>query len=290
MKIGIFYFSGTGNTKKIVEEAVRAFETSGCAVDVFPLETLVCGGTKIELDAYDKVGIAYPVHAFNAPHIVLEFVKQVEKLSEKKDLFILKTSGEPLALNNSSSLKTVSILKRRGLVLQSEYHYCMPYNILFRHSDGTAYQMWSAAKEVIPIDCGEILTGKKVKLPSVPFGRLLAWIFRIEHWGGRFNGRRYQTDENCIQCGRCVSRCPVHNIKSEGGKITFGKRCLMCMRCSFFCPKNAIKIGLFEKCKVNGAYTFEKSDSEELHSKYCRRAYRKYFARMQRKANSASER
>lgn len=53
----------------------------------------------------------------------------------------------------------------------------------------------------------------------------------------------------------------------------------MCMRCAFHCPKNAIKIGLFNKWKVNGAYSFlpPAAEEEERHKRYCKNSYEKYF-------------
>lgn len=282
MKICIFYFSGTGNTKKIVDEYVSYFQKLNHEIELVNIEEKL-NEKQIDVDRYDKVGFAYPIHAFNAPSIVLKFAKQIKKLKIHKDLFIIKTSGEPLSLNNISSLKLTSILRHRKLKLKNEYHYCMPYNIIFRHSDSMVYKMWESARRVIPIDCKEIVDGKISKHPYFLFGRFFAWVFRIEHWGGRFNGKRYKVNDKCVQCGRCVKKCPTNNITFENGEFKFGKNCLMCMRCSFYCPKDAIKIGLFEKWKVNGAYNFEPSDDEETHKKYCKKAYIKYFKRIEAK-------
>ena len=218
---------------------------------------------------------------------VLQFAKKLQKRKDKKPLFIVKTSGEPLALNNISSLKVKSILRKRGLILENEYHYCMPYNIIFRHTDNMAYKMWESAKSIIPYDCDEIIAGEKRKLKYIPCGRMLAWIFRIEHWAGRFNGKKYKVNENCIKCGMCVRNCPTHNITMENGNFKFGKNCLMCMRCSFNCPKNCIKIGLFENWKVNGRYSFTPNKNQvETHKNYCKRSYKKYFSKIENRLNS----
>lgn len=278
----ICYFSGTGNTKMVVDACVKSFEENEASVTLHNIDDGDFTGNYAD---YDAVGFAYPIHAFNAPANVLKFAKNIKKLQKnnKKPLFIVKTSGEPLALNNISSLKLKSILRRRGFNLSNEYHYCMPYNIIFRHTDNMAYKMWNTAQNIIPLDCKDILLGKPAKLKFVPFGRFLAWVFRIEHWGGRFNGKRYSVGDACLKCGLCVKNCPTHNIKIEDGKFCFGKNCLMCMRCSFNCPANAIKIGLFEKWKVNGKYNFDNFNEaeEQTHQKYCKKAYKKYFEKNQ---------
>lgn len=287
-KVLICYFSGTGNTKKVVDEYARQFEISGVAVDIINIEETA--GDIINPEEYDALGMAYPVWAFNAPGIVLNFAKKLQKLSEPKRAFILKTSGEPVKLNNASSLKLIKILKKRKYTVTNEYHYVMPYNIIFRHSDGMAYRMWNEAKKIIPLDCKEFLDGANSKPKFVPFGRLLAGIFRIQEWGGRFNGKRYRVYDTCVKCNKCVNCCPVKNITVSESEIKFGKNCLMCMRCAFECPKNAIKIGLFEKWKVNGAYSFEPPEKEEApdrHSKYCKKSYDRYFARIKERTENA---
>ncbi len=288
MKVLICYFSGTGNTKKVVDAFREQFEKNSCEV------TLHCVEKPLEEDlhSFDLVGIAYPVHAFNAPPIIVNFVKSLPKVDNGKRLFIINTSGEPLKLNNISSIKIRKILKKKGFVLHNEYHYCMPYNMIFRHSDSMAYKMWTTASQLIPIDCKEIVSQKDVKLGRVFLGGFLAYVFRIEHWGGRFNGKKYKVNKNCIHCAKCVRDCPTHNIKIEDGHFVFGKNCIMCMRCSFMCPKNAIKIGWFNGWKVNGPYNFNNPNGTEQakHKNFCKRSYKKYFARSEKKIaeNSAT--
>lgn len=284
MKVLICYFSGTGNTRMIVEKYAEEFHKNGNTVDIYKIED---GNFDYDLSQYDMLGISYPVHAFNAPSIVVEFVKSLPKSLTVKKLFIAKSSGEPLSINNISSYKIVSVLKRKNYILNNEYHYVMPYNMIFRHSDAMAFKMWDTAQRLIPIDCEEILSGKTVKLKRIFMGRFLAWLFRIEHWGGRFNGKKYKVKDNCINCQKCVKNCPTHNITVKDGKFVFGKKCLMCTRCSFQCPANAIKIGWFEKWKVNGAYNFNNPDGtyQKSHKNYCKRSYAKYFARSEHKIN-----
>ena len=282
MKVVICYFSGTGNTAKIVEKYRENFVLRGASVETYAMEQLLFDGTSDEflnnLNDADLLGIGYPVHAFNAPSIVLKFVKTLPKVASKRT-FILSTSGEPLKLNNISSLKTQKLLKRRGYVVTNEYHYVMPYNIMFRHTDSMAFRMWDVAQKMIPLDVAEIADRVEHKLEKVFCGGFVAWVMRCEHWGGRLNGRLYKVDEKCAHCQKCVNICPTKNITLKDGKIKFGKNCLMCQRCVHLCPKNAVKMGLFNKWKVNGAYSFAEPDEEQT-QKYNRmltKAYNKYF-------------
>lgn len=286
MKIALFYFSGTGNTEMAVKQCAASFAQNGAECALIKVEE----GFEGDIADYDLIGIGYPVHAFNAPPIILQFVKNLPKLDKPKRLFIIKTSGEPLALNNASSLKIASILKKKNYILNNEYHYVMPYNMIFRHSDAAAYKMWNTAKRLIPIDCAEILSGKKVLLKKPFMGRFIAWAFRIEHWGGRFNGKKYKVSEKCIHCMKCVNTCPVKNIEYADGKFKFKGDCIMCMRCSFGCPVDAIKIGWFNGWKVNGKYDFENPEGtyQASHKNFCKRAYAKYYARSEKKIEENS--
>ncbi len=282
----IYVFSGTGNTKKVCKCYQQEFEKQNIPTTLFDI-TNDFSNVPNPAD-FTYVGFAYPVHGFNAPYIVLDFVKQLETLAEKKQYFIVKTSGEPLKLNNISSIKMNSILKKKGYELTNEYHYVMPYNMIFRHTDTMSVKMWQTAKALACVEANEILREKRHYLSKVPFGRAVSFIFRIEHPAMKLNGRLFKIDEDkCIHCNKCVRACPVGNISvDENGKFKFGGDCIMCTRCSFSCPTDAFNIALLNGWRINGEYEMEKAPEVEQKSKhdwYCKKAYIKYFDKAQQK-------
>lgn len=286
MKNAIIYvFSGTGNTKKACDIYKSEFEKNGVETTLY---TVKKGFENLpDPNNFDYVGFAYPIHGFNAPYIMLDLAKALPKANGTKQYFVVKTSGEPLKINNVSSIKFNDIMKKKGYVLMSEYHYVMPYNMIFRHTDEMAARMKNTLEQLAPVEAREIICGVEHKLSKVPFGRFVAWVVRIEQPAMKVNGRFFKVDGNkCIKCGACAKNCPVGNIKMDGnGKFSFGGDCVMCTRCSFNCPTNAFDIGMLNGWKVNGRYSYKlpEKPEEDKHAWYCKKAYKRYFEDAQRK-------
>ena len=197
----------------------------------------------------------------------------------------MKQSGEYLFWNNASSLKLISLLKRRNIIVTNEYHYLMPYSLIFRHSDFMAFRMDQIMSNLVPIDLKDFIDNKPHHLKRFFFDSPFAFIFRIQQVAGRSNGKRYKIDANkCIKCMRCVNECPINNIEYIEDKFLFKNKCLMCMRCVMNCPSDAFNIGLFNSWKVNKPYTFiEAPYQEEIKPNYCKKAYTRYFLEAEEK-------
>ena len=178
MKTAVIYcFSGTGNTLRVANSFKDAMEKKGPSVTV----AVIKKGEEVPSEKdFDFVGIAYPVHGFNAPLPIYELVKKFPEENQKA-YFTLKTSGEALRLNDSSTYGVDKILKKKGYRLTNEFHYLMPYNIIFRHSDRMAYEMDKTMKERVLIDADLVLSG--VENPPVfkRWTRFVSKIFKIEH-------------------------------------------------------------------------------------------------------------
>lgn len=268
-------FSGTGNTHKICRAIMREWQNCGAE----------CKYVNIEKDCevrdpneFDRIVIGYPVHAFNAPQIVFDFIKRLPECSGTRLVYLVKTSGEPLKFNDGSCAHVYDMLKRKGYTVAGEYHYVMPYNMIFRHSDGMAARMWQAAERRIPVEAAEMFAGKVTPLRNGPLKRVVPFIFRIEHPAMPLIGRGYSVTEACTGCGMCARGCPQKNITMAGGRPVFGKHCIGCVKCSFYCPVGAIEIGILNGWRVNGEYDFsgEPAKDDEV-CRYCRKSYLKYF-------------
>ncbi len=275
MRTLLAVFSGTGNTKRVAERMAEEIRKQGHAAEV----VLIRKETPMPaIGEYDMLILGYPVHAFNAPKAVLKFIKTLPK-TEQMPVYLLRTSGEPSKLNDASGISPRRILKRRGYAVKGEFVYVMPYNIIFRHSDGMAARMWQAVELRIPRDTKAILEGAENLKHVGPVRRAAAFAVRIEHPAMPILGKTFHASKKkCVGCGACVSLCPRGNIHMKKGRPHFGMHCVGCMACAFGCPEDAVKISLLNAWRVNGQYSFDGTPAEDEEvGRYCRKMYLRYF-------------
>jgi Fe-S-cluster-containing hydrogenase component 2 len=277
MRIALFTFSGTGNTMLAAAMLCDSFRSLGAEAESCPIEKLAGASEIPDISNTDALGIGYPIYAFNAPKLVVDFVKSLPP-SDGKLAFIYKTAGEPFCWNASSSASIIRHLKRKGYRVVFERHFLMPYNILSRYPDALAKQMVITTGKLC-LDMAERILSGEVSLPRLTFAsRLMSFVFLIQRPGAALNGRFCSTNKNCNRCMKCVKNCPTKNIGFENGRILFHWKCIMCMRCVMYCPQNAIRFGLISYMAVNGPYEYEKIISDaNISSEYVNEKTKGYF-------------
>ena len=268
--IGIYVFSGTGNTLRCARALETALTEMGVSVNLHEISD--GSETATERDLV----LCYPVYGFNMPRILKTFCRN---LNGGGNVWFLKTSGEPLHLNDNSSAELIRILRKNGYRIKGEFHYIMPYNMVFRHTDELASLMWETAKKRIPDAAKKIAEGTETPITAPLSAKTVSALCRIEHCFYPRNGRLFRVDpKKCVGCRKCVNNCPTKNITFENGRFRFGKNCIGCVRCSFNCPTGAIKIGLIDFMRVNGPYDFTRDLTSVKPGRFCRKSYERYFA------------
>lgn len=272
MKILFCAFSGTGNTYRVAGRIMDGLNELGHETALYKVRY----GAEHPLLDVDVVVFCYPVHAFNAPRPMLAFIKSFVGSGQKA--YIVRVSGEPLALNDAAGIKPRRLLRKSGFQVLGEFSFVMPYNIIFRHSDEMAARMWLCAENRAKKAASDIAALVENRCRVNIFKRAVAFTLRIEHVAMPKIGRHFKTTDDCVGCGKCVSLCPVSNITIASGKPEFGKKCAGCMACAFGCPKDAIRISLLNGWRVNGGYAFDgRPASDDEVCSYCHKSYIRYF-------------
>jgi len=278
MKILICTFSGTGNTFLTADFIAMSLSDRGMDVEQIKIEDVFRKGAMPDTNGVDHILIGYPIHAFNAPKIVVDFVKMLPS-GNGQEVSIFKTSGEPFYFNNSSSHPLIKVLKPKGYVFITETHILMPYNVMFRYPDTLVKQMYLLMQDMAVNFTEDVLNGTGEMISYTIINRIFSFIFRIQWPGARFNGRFYSCiHKKCTLCMKCVKNCPANNIRVENEKIRFDGKCLMCMRCVQNCPYDAINIGILRWWAVRGIYNYDQLMAEDsIPSDYINENTKGYF-------------
>ena len=259
--IGIFYFSGTGNTKMVAKLLATEFNRYVSVVDVIAIDELLKTNKTAEVEKYDIIGFGYPVHAFNAPRIFFEFIEQLQAGKQKKT-FIFKSAGDPF-MKSGSTAQVRKALQKKGYDVIYERLFVMPANVLVRYQDQLIKQLFNNAVQRTKKMVNEVLSETRNLQKNTLFSNFLTAAFSsMENFGARFFGENLYVSESCNLCGVCISNCPTNNITKQKGRIRFHLKCTFCMRCIYRCPVNAISPRFLRFLVIKPWYNLQKIVSD----------------------------
>lgn len=255
-KIVFYVFSGTDNTYVVSKALKAAFAKYGARGQLYRIQKSYTAVPPN--DECDFVVLCYPIHAFNAPKPFYEFVGRL-KLKGRRVLLV-RTCGEPFAVNKASSAKLIELLEYNGCEIMGELTYLMPYNIMFSYPDKVAALMYDEVQKRADADAYKALCGRCDMPDYTLLGELFSDAVRaVQQPGAEYNGKLITVDsDKCTGCGLCAKNCPQNNITMLGGSPRFGGDCCMCMSCVTRCPRNAVNYGILKNFAVNGGYDYKK--------------------------------
>lgn len=233
MKIGIYYFSGTGNTKFVAKQIEKYFVDLEEHVSSFSIEQ----DTKVE--DVDLVVIGGPIYAGNVPEKLIRWVlRNVPSTLKGKAITFTTSAG----LQNAFGTGSISTkLSKKGYKILGQLKYELPRNYYFEKyeipSERQISELFAKTKSKIPEDLKEIQMENGEFFKTKALG--IDLIAETMSFMTRFMGKSFSVNDNCIQCKKCVKSCPTNNIILKK-KISFKLNCMMCTRCIHHCPENAI--------------------------------------------------
>jgi len=238
-RLCFFRFSGTGMTKYVVDRMALEFEKQHTSVEIYDIEAV--SAQSAALSHYDAVGIAYPVHSFNAPEIVIDFARQLPKAGFV-DAFVISTAGADSWANFASSSLLIKILLNKGLHVYYDRQFVMPSNFAVKDSEAEVRGKIGKVNVQIPTAVHEIMNRVSYRQRPNTLTKAVSVIGRAE-WLGVKCARVFYADRNrCSVCGICAKKCPNKNISVTKGRVNFSWGCGLCMRCLYICPNSAVKI------------------------------------------------
>ena len=262
----IFYFSGTGNTRWAAEVLARK---TGERL-LFIADEIKKEECHYELQDGERLGFCFPVHGWQPPHIVRQFISKASfKITPTTFIYALVTCGDSIGrtmeiLNNELARKGMKAVSVYSLIMPESY-VCLPF--MYTDTPEREYEKISQASKDLDSIAREI-TARQAGITRTTRG-LTPWTY--SHVIGAYFNVRMITDkkftvntDTCIHCGCCTEACPTGDVKLNDGlpQWQHDGTCTNCLACYHHCPTHSINYGSITRKR--GQYYFGRRREERL--------------------------
>ncbi len=243
MKIAVFFFSATGNTKQMAQVIGSRLNELGSEIELIDITSLNDRQRAIEIKAYDGAVLGSPIHSMRAPRLVRDWIATLQGDGMKCATFFTYGGFQVHPTHYDSSRR----LEAQGfqVVASAEFLGKHTFNLggwqsmLGRPNDDDAslarkyadalHARFSGHEEAVVQD-----------LDKGPYS---------EEQLDQFEGFRFQLvtqlptrdGEECQQCLLCQEDCPSGAMDAEKGQAD-PEKCIVCLRCVQNCPDQALTI------------------------------------------------
>ncbi len=235
--IRIDYYTGTGGCQFIVEELTKKFVLKGINVEINRIKRANIHDLK-EIIA-DYYILIFPVHSFNAPKPIYEWVKHLQGNKTKTSVISISGGGD-IITNSACRVKTVSLLKKNHFNIIFEEMIRMPNNWMKVPKKEKYTKILSKLPFKINDISEAILSQTKQKKIIYWIDYLISALGEMEKKTTPKFGNGIRVLESCNGCGLCAENCCSSNIVMENQKPNFKNECDMCLGCIYNCPQKAL--------------------------------------------------
>lgn len=249
----LLYFSGTGNSRWVADSLAKLLNER-----VYALLDVAARPSLFDLKAGEALGFVFPVYAWGPPVLVIDILAKLQVEEKPAYVYFVCTCGDDTgktAAIFSRAVQEKGWTCRAGFsVIMPETYVCLP-GFDVDPKDKEQKKLREAVGRIEEI--ARCVAGRAEKEDCNEGG--FPWVksYLIRPLFNRFmtSAKGFHATDACISCGKCVTACPLQNIRLEKGRPLWGKDCAMCLSCYHHCPKHAIEYGSMTKRK--GQFTLE---------------------------------
>ncbi|GAB6119770.1 EFR1 family ferrodoxin [Dysgonomonas termitidis] len=264
-KAHVFYFSGTGNARRVAMWFSGFAVNSGIECQLTDISKI---NSKTQVPEHGTlIVIISPVHGFNYPRITLDFIRRFPK-GENKVVLMNTRAGLRIGrfitpgLTGISFMLSAFILKKKGYHITGQIPFDMPSNWISIHPalNGKSVKFLHQKNYArLEKHCQKILSGKPdfASDKDIVQDILISPVALAYYLVGRFAlAKSFYASPDCDNCGSCIKQCPVKAIRDTGSRPFWTYKCESCMKCMNECPKKAIETahGLFLTVSLTASF------------------------------------
>ena len=250
-KLVVYYFSGTGNSENVARWLADVARDKGMDVQLNNIAKIDRMNIPSPASG-DLVAFVSPIHGFNYPPVMLNFLLRFPK--GQNNVLLLNTRAGMLigkwitpGLTGIAFYFSAIIMKLKGYSIRSMFPVDLPSNWISVHpglNDRTVKYLHERNREKVDrfarkvLDGGSDFRGVREIVQDLLISPISLGYFFI---GRFFFAKTYYASADCDNCGLCIKSCPVKAIKTADNRPFWTFKCESCMRCMSNCPKRAIE-------------------------------------------------
>lgn len=238
----ILYFTGTGNSRYVANKLASYLQDQIESINTYFKEK-----KKGVFHSEKPYIIVVPSYMSRMPMKVEEFLLNASFNGNKNAYFVF-TAGS--AIGNAGKY-CEQICKKHNLCYRGIQNVEMSPNYIVMYDVLDRSKAKEQAKQAIPAIeyvANRILRNKDL-LNEGYNGHKSFSVIAPTFTKFMVSSKAFYCEDSCIQCGKCISLCPLNNISMKEGKITWQNNCMHCMACISACPTRAIQYGKGTKNK-----------------------------------------
>ncbi|MBC8570570.1 EFR1 family ferrodoxin [Zongyangia hominis] len=238
----ILYFSGTGNSEYAAKRIGKAIDD-----EVVNLFERIQSSDFAKMYSQRPWVVVVPTYAWRIPRIVQKWLEQTPLFGNSEIYFVMTCGG---SIGNAGKYLQKLCAKKK-MTYRGCMGILMPENYIALFStpaEEQARPILDQAKDVIDRTARFLQNGESFPKADISFGdKMNSGIVNDLFYPMFVHAKKFYATDGCVSCGKCVSVCPLKNVRLENGKPVWGKDCTHCMACISRCPKEAIEYGNHSK-------------------------------------------
>lgn len=234
----VIYFTGTGNSRFAASVLAEALGDE--TVDA---GRLMRSGVALRRGSSRPWVFVCPTYSWQMPRVFADFIRRCS-LEGCRDAYFLLTCGGEIGAAGKTARQ---LCQEMGLEYRGTMGVVMPdnYIVMFKApSADKAARIIEKARPELQEAAELIRDGRSFpeKKPG-PIAKLKSGAINQGFYEYFIKADEFLATDKCVGCGKCVSSCPLNNIRLEEKRPVWGSKCTQCMACISLCPTEAVEYG-----------------------------------------------
>lgn len=225
MKIYALYFSPTGRTKKVLDILISAWDCEKEYIDISDSDALL----EISFGDSDICVVAVPSFSGRVPGFI---IPKLHKLQGRGIKAMLVTTYGNRAFDDTL-LELKDIVETCGFICTCAVAAVTQHSVLPKYGEGRPDITDIEELKKFSVRCKEMIE-KTSSAVVVPGNRPYRKYIPIPIYP--------KANKQCIKCGLCHQKCPVHAIDYGKYKGCDKSKCISCLQCMAVCPQKVRRV------------------------------------------------